>query len=318
MTQTVSENRAPVVETQGLTKQFDSHVAVDSVDLTIYSGDVYGLIGPNGAGKTTLIRLLATAEEPTVGEILIGGLQLKRGQPNTQIKRQLGLLPDDFPLYEDLTVDGYLDYFGRLYNLEGNPLQQRITEVLALVALDNKRHAMINTLSRGMKQRLSLARTVLHQPTLLLLDEPVSGLDPIARIEYRQTIKALQQQGITILISSHILSDLEDFCTAIGIMEQGRLVESGQLKTLYQPETQQIAISVIDNVEGLEQYFCDRNITVQPIDDHQLAIQFAGDQQAAANLLHQLITTGFTISEFHRIQETLEDIFIRSGYQRTA
>ncbi|MEM9486803.1 MAG: ABC transporter ATP-binding protein [Cyanobacteria bacterium P01_F01_bin.116] len=318
MTQTVSENRTLVVETQGLTKQFDSHIAVDSVSLKIYSGDVYGLIGPNGAGKTTLIRLLATAEEPTVGDIFIGGLQLKRGQPNTQIKRQLGLLPDDFPLYEDLTVDGYLDYFGRLYNLEGNVLQQRITEVLELVTLDNKRHAMINTLSRGMRQRLSLARTVLHQPTLLLLDEPVSGLDPIARIEYRQTIKALQKQGITILISSHILSDLEDFCTAIGIMEQGRLVESGQLQTLYQPETQQIAISVVDNVEGLKQYFCDRNITVQPIDHHSLEIQFTGDQQAAANLLHQLITAGFTISEFHRIQETLEDIFIRSGYQRTA
>ncbi|MGD1857887.1 MAG: ABC transporter ATP-binding protein [Leptolyngbyaceae cyanobacterium] len=308
-----------VVETQELTKQFDSHLAVNAVNLKIASGDVYGLIGPNGAGKTTLIRLLATAEEPTAGEICVGGQRLQRGQPNTQIKRQLGLLPDDFPLYEDLTVDGYLDYFGRLYHLSGQTLRQRITDVLGLVTLESKRHALINTLSRGMKQRLSLARTVLHQPTLLLLDEPVSGLDPIARIEYRQTIKALQQQGITILISSHILSDLEDFCTAIGIMEQGRLVESGQLKTLYQPATQQqIAITVIDNLEGLTNYFRDRNIAVQPIDDHSLAIQFTGDRQAAASLLHQLVTAGFTISDFHRIQETLEDIFIRSGYQRTA
>ena len=307
-----------VVETRGLTKQFDRHVAVNSVDLAIPLGEVYGLIGPNGAGKTTLIRLLATAEEPTAGEIVIGGQPLKRGRPNAQIKRQLGLLPDDFPLYNDLSVNGYLDYFGRLYNLSGGALQQRITDVLALVSLEDKRQARISTLSRGMKQRLSLARTVLHQPTLLLLDEPVSGLDPIARIDYRQTIKALQQQGITILISSHILSDLEDFCTSIGIMEQGRLVESGQLHALYQPATQQIVITVIEEVERLETYLTEQAIPAERIGDTKVAIQFSGDQHSAADLLRQLVTRDFAISEFHRTQETLEDIFIRSGYRQTA
>lgn len=307
-----------VVETRGLTKQFDRHVAVNSVDLAIPLGEVYGLIGPNGAGKTTLIRLLATAEEPTAGEIVIGGQPLKRGRPNAQIKRQLGLLPDDFPLYNDLSVNSYLDYFGRLYNLSGGALQQRITDVLTLVDLENKRRALISTLSRGMKQRLSLARTVLHQPTLLLLDEPVSGLDPIARIDYRQTIKALQQQGITILISSHILSDLEDFCTSIGIMEQGRLVESGQLHTLYQPATQQIVITVIEEVERLETYLAEQAIPAERISETKVAIQFSGDQCSAANLLQQLVTHDFGISEFYRTQETLEDIFIRSGYRQTA
>lgn len=308
----------PVVETRGLTKQFDRHRAVADVDLTIAAGEVYGLIGPNGAGKTTLISLLATAEEPTAGEILIAGEPVKRGQPNTYIKNQLGLLPDDFPLYDDLTVNEYLQYFGQLYYLQGTSLQQRITDVLALVSLEPKRHALISKLSRGMKQRLSLARTVLHKPTLLLLDEPVSGLDPIARIEYRQTIKNLQQQGITILISSHILSDLEDFCTAIGIMEQGHLVQSGQLQTLYEPATQQLLISVVDNGDGLVRYLTDHTIPVQQLDNGQLAIQFQEDAQSAANLLRQLVTEGFAITEFYRTQETLEDIFIRSGHQRTA
>ncbi|MFG6095431.1 ABC transporter ATP-binding protein [Leptothoe sp. ISB3NOV94-8A] len=307
-----------VVETRGLTKQFDRHVAVNHVDLAIAAGEVYGLIGPNGAGKTTLIRLLATAEEPTTGEILIGGTPLKRGHPNAQIKHQLGLLPDDFPLYDDLTVDEYLQYFGQLYYLQGTNLKQRITDVLALVSLENKRHGLISKLSRGMKQRLSLARTVLHKPTLLLLDEPVSGLDPIARIEYRQTIKTLQKQGMTILISSHILSDLEDFCTAIGIMEQGRLVQSGQLHTLYEPATQQLLISVVENIDGLARYLEDQTIPVKQLDNNQLAIQFTEDVQAAANLLRQLVSEGFAITEFYQTQETLEDIFIRSGYQRTA
>ena len=307
-----------VVETRGLTKQFDRHVAVDNVDLAIAAGEVYGLIGPNGAGKTTLIRLLATAEEPTTGDVFIGGQRLRRGHPNTQIKHQLGLLPDNFPLYDDLTVDQYLQYFGQLYYLQGANLRQRISYGLELVSLENKQHALISTLSRGMKQRLSLARTVLHRPTLLLLDEPVSGLDPIARIEYRQTIKTLQQVGITILISSHILSDLEDFCTAIGIMEQGRLVQSGQLHTLYEPATQQLIISVVDNIDGLARYLSDQTISAKQLDNNQLAIRFTDDAQAAANLLRQLISADFAITEFYRTQETLEDIFIRSGHRRTA
>ena len=307
-----------VIETRGLTKQFDRHVAVDHIDLEITAGEVYGLIGPNGAGKTTLIRLLATAEEPTTGEILIGGQRLKRGHPNAQIKHQLGLLPDNFPLYDDLTVDQYLQYFGQLYYLQGPNLQQRVGNVLELVSLENKRHALISELSRGMKQRLSLARTVLHKPTLLLLDEPVSGLDPIARIEYRQTIKMLQQEGMTILISSHILSDLEDFCTAIGIMEQGRLVQSGQLHTLYETSTQQLIISVVDNIDGLTRYLSEQTIPTRQLDNNQLAIQFTDDAQAVADLLRQLISADFTITEFYRTQETLEDIFIRSGNRRTA
>ncbi len=295
-------------------------------------GEVYGLIGPNGAGKTTLIRLLAMASSPTVGDIYIDGQPLLRGQPNADIKRRIGYLPDDFPLYDDLSVQDYLEYFGQLYYLKPAQLNLRVTEVLALVSLENKRHSVISTLSRGMKQRLSLARTVIHQPRLLLLDEPVSGLDPIARIEYCETIKLLQKQGMTILISSHILSDLEDFCTTIGIMEQGRLVESGQLQSLYRREGQQLLIAVLDNdnrnheAASLEIYLQEHPLVsgYERLEDvrsggaSKLSVTFTGTEAEAADLLRMLVTEGIRVSEFHYTQETLEDIFVRLGYRRTS
>ena len=226
------ETKAAVV-TQGLTKRFDRQGAVTNVDLTIAEGAVYGLMGPNGAGKTTLIRMLATAEEPTRGEIYLFGDRLVAGADNLRIKQYLGYLPDDYPLYEDLNVWDYLDYFARLYHLKNPGRRQRIQEVLELVQLTSKRHSPINSLSRGMKQRLSLARTIIHEPILLLLDEPVSGLDPLARQQFRDIIRVLQAAGMTILISSHVLSDLAELCTAIGVMELGCLVESTTLADLY-------------------------------------------------------------------------------------
>mgnify|MGYP001794655346 CR=1 FL=1 len=311
----------PVIQPDRLTKLFDSSAAVNAVSLDIQLGEVYGLIGPNGAGKTTLMRMLSMAESPTTGDIYIDGRQLVRGQPNPEIKRRIGYLPDDFPLYNDLSVQDYLDYFGRLYYLEADQLHQRITDVLALVDLESKRHSGISGLSRGMKQRLSLARTVILQPRLLLLDEPVSGLDPIARIDYRETIKRLQQQGITILISSHILSDLEDFCTSIGIMEQGRLVESGQLQSLYEQDTQQWLMTVLDDRAPAEQILAQH----PAVQDYQripnssrIGLTFTGNDNDAAALLKALVDAGVRVSEFYRTQETLEDIFIKLGYQRTS
>ncbi len=318
---------AAVIATDQLTKQFDNYVAVDRVTLEVRSGEVYGLIGPNGAGKTTLIRLLAMASSPTVGDIYIDGQPLLRGQPNADIKRRIGYLPDDFPLYDDLSVQNYLEYFGQLYYLKPDQLNLRVTEVLALVNLENKRHSVISTLSRGMKQRLSLARTVIHQPRLLLLDEPVSGLDPIARIEYCETIKLLQKQGMTILISSHILSDLEDFCTTIGIMEQGRLVESSQLQSLYRREGQQLLIAVLENnAASLERYLQEHPLVsgYERLEESRsgrsgkLSVTFTGTEAEAADLLRILVTEGVRVSEFHYTQETLEDIFVRLGYQRTS
>jgi ABC-2 type transport system ATP-binding protein len=201
------------IETRGLTKQFDRHIAVNDIDLQVAAGEVCGLIGPNGAGKTTLLRMLAAAEEPTIGEIYINGDRLLRDRSHPILKQRIGFLPDDFPLYDDLTVWDYLDYFARLYNLQQPRRRERINSVLELVQLTNKRNSLISTLSRGMKQRLSLGRTIIHEPLLLLLDEPVSGLDPIARMQFREIIKVLQEVGMTVVISSHVLSDLAELCT---------------------------------------------------------------------------------------------------------
>ncbi|NJK38472.1 MAG: ABC transporter ATP-binding protein [Oscillatoriales cyanobacterium RM2_1_1] len=310
------------VETRGLTKQFDRHLAVNDLDLQVSSGEVYGLIGPNGAGKTTLLRMLATAEEPTTGEIYISGERLLRDRTNPTLKQRLGYLPDDFPLYDDLTVWDYLDYFARLYNLQEPRRSRRLYEVLELVQLSPKRKSMIATLSRGMKQRLSLARTIIHEPLVLLLDEPVSGLDPIARMQFRDIIKSLHEAGMTIIISSHVLSDLEDFCTSIGIMELGYLVESAALKTLYQRlSCQHILISALGGIDPL----------VAELKNHpqvdaweilpktqQLQVEFSGTSEDCAELLKDLVTARIPVTEFHRTQESLESIFLKLGHKQAS
>jgi ABC-2 type transport system ATP-binding protein len=317
----------PVIKTHELTKQFDDSLAVDRVNLTVNAGEIYGLIGPNGSGKTTLIRMLATAEEPTAGTISICNRPLNLDLPDPAIQRRLGFLPDNFPLYDDLNVVDYLDYFSRLYYLDDPELTQRIDEVLELVSLENKRHSLIGTLSRGMKQRLSLARTIIYRPTLLLLDEPVSGLDPIARVRYRETIKTLQHQGMTILISSHILSDLEDFCTSIGIMEKGRLVASSRLQALYDRDRadKQITIAALTAAENLQQVLqasslvnkCDILLTTKPT-TAKVCINFSGTDEEAAQLLRSLIEGGLPVIEFSPDRENLEEIFLKLGYRQTS
>jgi len=314
----------PTVRTHRLTKQFDNHVAVNHPDLQIDRGEVYGLIGPNGAGKTTLIRMLAAAEEPTAGEIYINGARFLRGQNNPELNRQLGYLPDDFPLYDDLTVWDYLDYFARLYFLRDPQRSQRLYEVIELVELEQKKNELIATLSRGMKQRLSLARSIIHNPTLLLLDEPVSGLDPLARVQVRNIIKSLQQQGMTILISSHILSDLAEICTSIGIMELGHLVESSKLQALYDrsnQDQQQLLISTLGNLEDL-QTALRKSEQVQEVEAlsgvPSVRVQFIGSIEDCAALLKSLLEVGIPISNFHRTQETLENIFLKLGYKQTS
>ncbi len=310
------------IDTRNLTKQFDRHIAVNDIDLQVNAGEVYGLIGPNGAGKTTLLRMLATAEEPTTGEIFIHGERLLRERSNSKLKENLGFVPDDFPLYDDLTIWDYLDYFARLYNLREPRRSQRLYAVLELIQLTNKRHSQIFPLSRGMKQRLSLARAIIHEPLVLLLDEPVSGLDPIARMQFREIIKALREAGMTIVISSHVLSDLAELCTSVGIMELGYLVESAPLQKLYQRLSRQsIMISTLGKIDDLtaelKHYSWVENWEVIP-DQRQVKVHFSGSEEDAANLLRSLITSHIPISEFHCTQEDLESIFLKLGYQQAS
>jgi ABC-2 type transport system ATP-binding protein len=311
------------IETRGLTKQFDRHIAVNDIDLQVAAGEVCGLIGPNGAGKTTLLRMLAAAEEPTTGEIYINGDRLQRDRSHPILKQRIGFLPDDFPLYDDLTVWDYLDYFARLYNLQQSHRRSRINSVLELVQLTNKRNSVISTLSRGMKQRLSLARTIIHEPLLLLLDEPVSGLDPIARMQFREIIKLLQQVGMTVVISSHVLSDLAELCSWVGIMELGYLVESAPLQELYKRlSRQQIFMSVLGNnlealVSELKNFPWVENWEIVP-ETQQVCVNFSGSQEDAANLLRELVVAKIPLTEFHCAQEDLETIFLKMGHQQAS
>ena len=311
------------IETRGLTKQFDRHIAVNDIDLQVAAGEVCGLIGPNGAGKTTLLRMLAAAEEPTIGEIYINGDRLLRDRSHPILKQRIGFLPDDFPLYDDLTVWDYLDYFARLYNLQQPRRRERINSVLELVQLTNKRNGLISTLSRGMKQRLSLGRTIIHEPLLLLLDEPVSGLDPIARMQFRQIIKALQEAGMTVVISSHVLSDLAELCTWVSIMELGYLVESAPLQELYKRlSRQQIFMSVLGNklealTSELKNFPWVENWAIIP-ETQQVCVDFSGSPEDAANLLRELVAANIPLTEFHCTQEDLETIFLKMGHQQAS
>ncbi|MDY6805447.1 MAG: ABC transporter ATP-binding protein [Cyanobacteriota bacterium] len=310
------------IETRGLTKQFDRHVAVNDLYLQVAPGEVYGLIGPNGAGKTTLLRMLATAEEPTTGEIYISGERLSRERTNQTLKQRLGFLPDDFPVYDELNVWDYLDYFARLYNLREPLRSQRLFAVLELVQLVNKRHSQISTLSRGMKQRLSLARTIIHEPLLLLLDEPVSGLDPIARMQFREIIKALQEAGMTIVISSHVLSDLAELCTSVGIMELGFLVESASLKELYKRlSRQQISISVLGELDALKSELKNHPAVVSwellP-ESLEVRVEFSGTLEESAALLRAIVAANIPVTDFHNTQEDLETIFLKLGHQQAS
>jgi len=333
--------RELAIATKGLTKQFNRHLAVRDVDLEVEVGEVYGLIGPNGAGKTTLIRLLTTSESATVGEIQIHGHPVLRDRHNPTLKRYIGYLPDDFPLYEDLNVWDYLDYFARLYGIKEPARSRRLYEVLELVSLTHKRQSPIPTLSRGMRQRLSLARTIIHQPLLLLLDEPVSGLDPVARSQFRDIIHTLRESGMTILISSHVLSDLEEMCTSIGIMEMGYLVESAPLADLYHRLSRQhIQLSVLNPSSTLEEILNSHPLVDQwkPIavanprekqvgdrptsqtdflSIQHFRIEFSGTPPDSAELLRSLIQADITITEFRTVHETLEDIFFKIGHQQS-
>ena len=217
----------PAIETRGLTRRFGRHLAVSDLTLTLPFGVVYGLIGPNGAGKTTTLRLLAGLTAPTSGSIRLAGRVLTVARTAGDARRLVGFMPDRFGVYDDMRAWEYLDFFARCYDIPAAHRGRLVAELLDLVDLADKREADVGTLSRGMQQRLCLAHALVHDPRILLLDEPASGLDPRARLELRELLRELRRMGKTIVISSHILAEMEDLCDAVGIMERGRLLTSG-------------------------------------------------------------------------------------------
>jgi ABC-2 type transport system ATP-binding protein len=219
-----------MIETVDLTKKYGDFVALDSLDLKLERGDLFGFIGPNGAGKTTTIRILATLLAPTWGEAYVCGYSVHT-HPR-EIRRAIGYMPDIFGVYDDMRVREYLEFFAAAYRIDGPARRQVAERSLELVDLGSKRDELVTSLSRGMTQRLGLARVLLHDPEVLLLDEPASGLDPRARIEMRNLLKRLQSMGKTILVSSHILPELADICNRVGIIEYGKLLACGGVQEL--------------------------------------------------------------------------------------
>ena len=215
----------PMIETINLTKRYGDLVALNNLNLTINEGDCFGFIGPNGAGKTTTIKILATLLKPSSGQANVAGLTV--GYQNRQIRPMIGYVADELGQYEDMVVTEYLEFFAAAYNIHGAQRKKVVHDVLELTDLGYKATAEVNSLSRGMRQRLAVARVLLHDPKVLLMDEPASGLDPRARIEMRELLKELRRMGKTILISSHILPELAELCNVVGIIERGQLLFSG-------------------------------------------------------------------------------------------
>jgi ABC-2 type transport system ATP-binding protein len=307
----------PMIETINLTKKYGELVALNNLNLSIEQGACFGFIGPNGAGKTTTIKVLATLLKPTWGEARIDGKVI--GYQNPQIRPIIGYVPDFMGAYDDMVVNEYLEFFAACYDIHGKQRQQVVRDVLDLTDLNYKANAEVNGLSRGMKQRLSIARVLLHDPKVLLLDEPASGLDPRARIEIRELLKELRRMGKTIIISSHILHELSELCNMVGIIEQGNLLFAGSVTEIMAKASmgQVVHVTVDDRVELAAQLLAKvKGITKVDI-THNNGIQRIDvtiDPQSGlpiSEIPSRLIAQGFRISSMMPEQVNLETAFMR-------
>ena len=302
-----------MIELIHLRKEYDNLVAVQDLNLTIPQGEIFGLIGPNGAGKTTTIRMACGLLTPTLGRALVNGIDVAQ-QPE-RAQQSIGYLSDFFAVYEDLKVWEYLDYFAHAYKVPESEIPARVTEVIAQVSLDVKRDAMIQGLSRGMKQRLGIARAIIHRPKVLLLDEPASGLDPKARLDLRNLLRALRDQGTTILISSHILTELEGFCTSIGIMEKGYMVRSGRIDEVTAAESPARDLRITWLGDG--KTLLEGKLAAHPrassvkLEAATGTFQFAGSDEELAELLADLIAAGVRVKTFAEVKQTVEDLYMK-------
>lgn len=308
-----------MIEVRHLRKEYDHTVALENLHLEIPQGEVYGLIGPNGAGKTTLIRVLATLLEPTYGHVRIAGIDLLK-EP-LKVHPLIGYMSDFFALYEDMLAWEYLDHFARCYGVERRRREKLIEEVLQLVSLDVRRDAEIKTLSRGMRQRLCFAKTLLHQPKVLLLDEPASGLDPAGRLEFRELLKQLHSMGRTVLISSHILTEMADFCTSIGILEEGRLLASGRVEDILhklQPGLR-LEIETLNGTATLLRIL-EQTPHVQSVDaqDGRVRCRWNGPREALPDLHRRMVQEGVDLIAMAVKTDNLEDIYMKISGHRTS
>ena len=301
----------PMVELRNLVRTFGDTRAVNDVSFTVGRGRVFGYIGPNGAGKTTSMRILATLDVPTAGDAFVDGFSVV-DDPD-RVRRRLGFMPDYFGTYPSMNVLDYLDFFARAYGLRGGERTQALAKAMSFTQLDGLATKPISGLSKGMKQRLCLGRTMIHDPGVMILDEPAAGLDPRARMELREMIRRLAADGKTILISSHILSELAEMCDTIGIIEQGRMLAVGSVAEIHQLHKthSEVHVRVLGGGHELAAWLV-ANSTVREVQTDGEHVTFAhdGDERTETELLKAIIAAGFAVAAFGGTRKSLEEVFM--------
>jgi ABC-2 type transport system ATP-binding protein len=306
-----------IVTATGLVKRYDKTLAVGGLDLDVAQGEIFGLVGPNGAGKTTTLRILGTLLVPDRGDAEIAGASVRRN-PN-DVRRVLGFMPDSFGVYDDMKVWEYLDFFARCYGIPAERRRRVIGDLLELVDLGPKRDVYVQGLSRGMQQRLCLAHTLVHDPQVLLLDEPASGLDPRARVELRELLRELRSLGKTILVSSHILPELEELCTSVAIIDRGQVLAQGKVADIEQRlrvgAVLRVRVLAGDDaeLEVMRAWFAGQPdvVTAELLADGQVEIGFHGDDEGSARLLAHAVGAGLRVISFARAASDLEELFLQ-------
>jgi ABC-2 type transport system ATP-binding protein len=302
-----------MLEVKNLRKEYGGLTAVKGISFTLQPGDIFGFIGSNGAGKTTTIRMISTLLEPTSGTAVLNGADIRKDP--MEVRRMLGYMPDFFGLYDDVKVWEYLDFFAAIYQVPSRERHQVIDNVLELTDLTVKKQAFVQSLSRGMQQRLCLARCLVHDPNLLLLDEPASGLDPRARAELKELIAELGRMGKIVIVSSHILPELADFCNTVGIIERGEMLAFGPVQQIVQSmqPNRILKAKLLRGVTEAARVVADLEFVLgsQETADGELTIDYAGDHEAQADLLAELIRRGFRVIALREEQADLEDVFLK-------
>jgi ABC-2 type transport system ATP-binding protein len=297
---------------RNLNKRYGKFQAVSELNLEVAEGEIFGFVGPNGAGKTTTMKIICGLLRATSGEITLDGVDII--QNSRRMKGKIGYMPDFFGVYDDLKVSEYLEFYASIYNIKGQERKRITDDLLELVDLGSKREAYVDSLSRGMKQRLCLARSLVHNPRLLVLDEPASGMDPRARFEMKEILKNLKCMGKTIIISSHILPELAELCTSIGIIDQGRMVISGSneeiMQQVYNKKVMRLKVRdrLDDAVLILKEYpFVDKLV----IGENTIQAGFGGGDEEMSRVLSDLISRGIPVVSFAQMDGNLEDVFMK-------
>lgn len=295
-----------------LYKNYGKFQAVNNLTLHIPQGDLFGFVGPNGAGKTTTIRMVCGLMQPTAGSIVINGVDVMTHQ--REIKKQIGYVPDFFGVYDNLKVKEYMDFYGSMYRMGSREIERIADDLLELVNLSDKKEVFVDTLSRGMKQRLCVARALIHNPALLILDEPNSGLDPRARVEMKELLLNLKSMGKTIVISSHILSELSEMCNSIGIMDHGNLVTAGRIEDIMEGVfgSNQMVITLDEGRDVAVRIANEHaKVKVDSVGEHEIRLSHTMTRQEIAKLVGTMIENDVVVTGFHKQEENLETLFMR-------